>query len=223
MSGGNIFFEGQEWEQVTLTASGSWTAPTGVYAAYIRLVGGGGGGGAGLSVDNRVGGNGGEIIEGLYLINPGQSISFTRGNGGIGGDGELTVDPGGNGGNSVANIGAPTNKSITAFGGAGGNNSLTTSVNSYTGGHGAAPGSSNGENTAFATGGVSFPIAGGGGGGGGASWGNGGNGGSSSVPAVSANANTGGGGGGGSGSGLVADKSGGNGGSGVLIIYYKKP
>lgn len=101
------------------TASGTFTAPTGITKAYVIVVGGGGGGGRGLNsssnndtvfptVDGGTGGHGGMAI-GTVTLTPGTTYTITVGGGGNGND----SGTGGAGGSSSA-------FGLSATGGAGG-------------------------------------------------------------------------------------------------------
>lgn len=92
------------------TASGSWTAPAGVYRVTVIGCGGGGGGGSsqngGTTTSLRAvaGGGGGAAPLGTYNINvvPGTTYTITIGAGGAGGTappGSTAYQVGGNGGN----------------------------------------------------------------------------------------------------------------------------
>lgn len=69
------------------TASGSWTAPTGVTRVYVVVAGGGGGGGGGAGSCNPPGGNGGfgGVSVGIMTVVPGTAYTVTVGAGGSGG------------------------------------------------------------------------------------------------------------------------------------------
>jgi hypothetical protein len=109
----------------TFTASGTWTAPAGVYSVNVLGVGGGGAGGnaqfTGLGTSNSVkasggGGGGGGVFDGIVPVVPGTSYTVTIGSSGIsaaaitagggsGGNtsfGSLITCPGGQGGVSQA-------------------------------------------------------------------------------------------------------------------------
>lgn len=138
------------------TASGSWTAPAGVYAVNVLAVGGGGGGGGVNTTTTNVatsgGGGGGGVFDGMLSVVPGTTYTVTIATGGNGatsgaaagsngGDttfGSLMTAPGGQGGASTTNgsVTAPT----TNPGGSSGGFGYGASAASYAangGGHGA--------------------------------------------------------------------------------------
>jgi hypothetical protein len=90
--------------EAIFTASGTWTAPTGVTSAQVILVGGGGGGGGGSQNVAGGGGAGGQVIVKNLAVTPGTTYSITVGAGGQGGQGAINSAtdvtntlPGGNG------------------------------------------------------------------------------------------------------------------------------
>lgn len=96
-----------------VTASASWTAPTGVNAVEVLVVAGGGGGGStGTIQAGGGGGAGGLLYSGRYSVSAGSSYTVTIGAGGAGGSSGNNWD-GSNGGDS-------TFSGITATGGGGG-------------------------------------------------------------------------------------------------------
>lgn len=101
----------------TFTSSGSWTAPTGVFAVEVFAVGGGGGGGGGGTGTTRMGGGGGggAAIYRMVSVTPG--VTYT-----------VTIGAGGSGGAPGANNGS--NGGTTSFG------SLVTAPGGGGGGHG---------------------------------------------------------------------------------------
>lgn len=223
-----------------LTASGSWTAPSGV--TNILLIGCGGGGGGGGGNAQGAGGAGGALQNTCYVsVTPGNSYSITIGSGGTGSSGSsngsdgtdtlfgslatFTGASGGanvttqNPGNSIRGFDYQPINANTYFlqesnGGWGGNYSVYSASSGMKNSLGGFSGGSMG---ATATG----HEAGGGGGAG--PQGNGGHGGDGSTgpgsSGTSASANTGAGGGGGGG-GASGNSAGGNGGSGYLYIIY---
>jgi hypothetical protein len=101
----------------TFTASGSWTAPAGVYAVNVLAVGGGGGGGGAGSNGSTTqatggGGGGGGVFDGVVPVVPGTTYTVTIATGGAGATsgavassngtnttfGSLVTAPGGQGG-----------------------------------------------------------------------------------------------------------------------------
>jgi len=75
-------------QEQLFTASGSWTAPTGVTRVYAVVIGGGGGGQGGVNSscagDNPPGGFGGAAV-GTVTVTPGTTYTITIGGGGTGG------------------------------------------------------------------------------------------------------------------------------------------
>lgn len=135
-AGGGVVQKFQEF-----TSSGNWTAPTGVNAVEVLLVGGGGGsggtgGGGGTPFANGAGGGGGVRKE-FVSVTPGTNYVVTIGAGG------------------TAGSTSPNN------GGTGGNTSLGNII-SVGGGGGGALGNSNVSSGGV---GVTAPASGGGGGG----------------------------------------------------------
>lgn len=133
---------------VTLTASGSFTVPPGVYTIYVSgcAGGGGGGGSAGSSgtANNAGGGTGGgagqPLLRAGYAVTPGQVILITIGGAGIGG----------NGGASGANNGVSgTAGGDTVIG------SLATLSGGGGGGGGLIPGGGS-QSTGYPAGGLGF-------------------------------------------------------------------
>lgn len=231
----------------TFTASGTWTCPAGVRAiTRAFLVGGGGAGGAGEDSGNSKpwyggGGGGGGYTTTVknISVNPGQKYAVVVGSGG-------TPQTSGTGGtSSIAGI-ASANGGTNCLGsygedGGSGAGSGGESGSSGSGGNGGSDGGDGARNAAGMVGGKgqgsttrkfgesgNTLYAGGGGGGGGQPWpggagGSGGGGAGGAVLQVGANGgnNTGGGGGGGGVNyGSDEHKSGGKGGSGIVIIEW---
>lgn len=100
------------WDEVTFTASGNWTVPSGVSLAFVLCVGGGGGGGGsggatdagGLSGSGGGGGGGvGSLVQGFVSLGGLGTVPVKVGQGGAGGAaGGSTSDgsPGSGGGAS---------------------------------------------------------------------------------------------------------------------------
>lgn len=88
---------------VVLTASGTYTVPTGVTYLLVILVGGGSGGESGSrsSGTGGAGGASGKVHSVGFTVTPGQTISYTIGNGGSGGVTSSDHAPGGVGGNTI--------------------------------------------------------------------------------------------------------------------------
>lgn len=175
----------------TLTASGSWTCPTGVTVLTELDVlaggGGGGGGGAASAISNQVGGGGGGAGERTtyraLVVTAGSTGTATVGTGGAGGAGGAsgggTGAVGTNGGVTTFVIGGTTYRSNGGGKGTGGGNNSASAVNGGSYGWdwgvgGVSPGG--GGNASNTTGAVGIPVDGvvGGGGGGPATATNGG-------------------------------------------------
>lgn len=232
----------------TFTASGTWTCPAGVRTiTRAFLVGGGGGGMAGQTKSNsspRYGGGGGgggytTTVKNVS-VTPGQNYSVVVGAGGS------PNSPNSSGGTSSISGIASANGGKTDYGSSGGDGgsgagSGGESGSSGSGGNGGSDGGDGARNAAgmvggkgqgsttrkFGESGNTLYSGGGGGGGGqphpGGAGGNGGGGAGGNVLNAGTNgaANTGGGGGGG-GVNYASDepKSGGWGGSGIVIIEW---
>lgn len=224
----------------TFTSSGTWVAPTGIYAVNILVVAGGGGSGMGTknTVRNAGGGGGGGLIYmENYSVTPGSDINAVVGGGGAGAT--ATSATGSNGSNSSFG-------SLTAVGGGGGGSSgnrpgsnggsgggagvLNTSTG--TGGTGTQPSQSGDSGTyGFGNNGASSTArtAGGGGGAGGAASGTTGgagksvlsgtyaSGGNAHSNGASGAANTGNGG---NAPATNSGSTGSSGGSGIVIVNY---
>ena len=168
---------------VKVTATGSYTVPSGCQWVRIIAVGGGGGGSGGGSaltsggVSNQHGAGGsaaGQVVDQLVQVSPGESLSVVIGTGGTGGaGGALNSNAGIFGGAGVSTTVTGTGVSITALGGTAGvqsgANSGTTVNSAVWGGLGSTstvPGTGSG-GTSQNPGGFSPSNGGGGGGGGG--------------------------------------------------------
>lgn len=95
-------------KEQAFTASGTWTAPSGVTAAQVILVGAGGGGGGGSSAVAGGGGAGGVVAVQNINVTPGTSYQINIGAGGQGGQTSITATndylstlPGANGGTTT--------------------------------------------------------------------------------------------------------------------------
>lgn len=139
------------------TASGSWTAPAGVYSIRALAVGGGGGGGA--SRGNQAssahiggGGGGGGVIDELFPVVPGTTYTVTIGTGGAGANtsaagsngtdttfGSLFTAPGGQGGVSYL-LGTGYAPTTNPGGSMGGWGLMQLSPVGTSGGHGCGAG-----------------------------------------------------------------------------------
>lgn len=96
-----LLYRFRPWKKIaTLTTSGTYTVPDGVYQILVLLVGGGGsGGGITNSGDfSGGGGTGGAVLYGILTVTPGQKINYTIGAGGTSksasssnGDGGYTI------------------------------------------------------------------------------------------------------------------------------------
>lgn len=179
---------------VELTASGTWTRPDGVDFVFVECIGGGGGGGGSAS-GNQAGGAGasGEYKRGLVAVTT--DIGYTIG---AGGGAAVAAGNGSDGADTIFST-------VTAHGGKGG---LSFSSGYY---GGAANGyeSSPGENGLVVAGAVLRGGNGGGDGGGLGAYDAG------ATDAGDGVANTGGGGGGGANA-----RAAGDGGSGVVRLWY---
>ena len=138
----------------TFTANGSFTVPNGSNLLKVRLCGGGGGGGAGAPNFGSAGGGAGGYAEGVFAVQPGQTIP-------------VSVGGGGGGAPTVGNAAAPGGASafgtlISATGGGGGASAAAFAF-------GGAPGYGSGGSISFAGGygsdgnGAGFTFAGNGG------------------------------------------------------------
>lgn len=92
-----------------------WTVPDGVYKLYSTVTGGGGGGRNSSLYGG--GGGGGGVAEGLVNVTPGQVISITVGQGGLGAVYSVSDGVGGTGGSSALG------EYMSATGGSSGNTS----------------------------------------------------------------------------------------------------
>jgi hypothetical protein len=95
-------------KEQAFTASGTWTAPSGVTAAQVILVGAGGGGGGGSDASAGGGGAGGVVAVQNINVTPGTSYQLNIGAGGQGGQTAITsygdylsTLPGANGGTTT--------------------------------------------------------------------------------------------------------------------------
>ena len=95
-------------KEQAFTASGTWTAPSGVTAAQVILVGAGGGGGGGSNSGAGGGGGGGVVAVQNISVTPGTAYQLNIGAGGQGGQSSLTgagdylsTLPGANGGTTT--------------------------------------------------------------------------------------------------------------------------
>lgn len=207
----------------TITATGSWVAPTGVTSVTVDAWAGGGGGRNGGSVTGGQGGGGGAFSEKLNIpVTAGNSYTVTVGTGGTGGVFFGASDTAG-GDSWFSTTGTVLAKGGAAgtSGGAGGALASGVGDTKFSGGNGGGDGSTSG--------------CGGGGGGGAGTTGNGGDGTSSSGTCTSGVGGTGtsiGGGNGGTpdigagatkgggGSGSSAGNTGGAGARGEVQITY---
>jgi hypothetical protein len=193
------------------TASGSWTVPSGITRARVRVWGGGGGGGGNGTAGAAGGGGGGGYAEDVVTgLAPGASIAITVGAAGTAGanTGSAGSNNGGTGGTS--SFGA----SLSATGGTGGGGAASSAGAAGVGGSGSGGGSG----AILATGGSgSAGTAAGAGavGGRGGEGAMGGGGGGTSTGSAIAGAFPGGGGGGG-----AATNPGQPGAAGLVVIEY---
>ena len=238
-TGGNTITDAGNYRIHTFTSSGTFTVNTGISSVQVLVVGGGGGGSENSTGGFGNGGAGGTVIYNAnYAVSLG-AITVTVGAGGAGSANNVNPNPGGN---SVFGTITATGGGIGVYtqrtGGSNANYSGGTG-NSFNDGGGGAGGGGASSDLEFSGGvgftssisGISVNYAGGG-----SSCNNfyaywcgtavdGGGRGAINVAAINGTANTGGGGGGGNngvgGTGL--DFSGGNGGSGIVIVRYLNP
>ena len=121
------------------TGSGTWTVPTGVKSVEVLVVAGGGGGGPGYQAGG--GGAGGLVYRSNFSVTPGNTISYSVGEGGAGGSSTTSTNAsakGTNGSNS-------TFGTLTAIGGGGGASYWNGNSNGFgkTGGSGGGAGATN--------------------------------------------------------------------------------
>jgi hypothetical protein len=195
---------------VTLTGSGTWTAPAGVTQVTVYAVGAGGGGGSGSSSNDGSGGGGGESATQTFTVVPGSSYTYAVGAGGAGGT--ASGHSGSGGASSTFTVGAAT---LTAHGGGAG---VSASWNGAGGSGGS--GSTAPAHHAGGQGGNSSPYTGGGGSSAGtAAAGNAGNGYASGGIAPSGGGNGGNGSGANNGVGAAGAVPGGGGGGSYNATY----
>lgn len=225
---------------VTISASGTWTAPNSVTSITVECWGGGGGGSGGRIDRAGAGGGGGAFVRSTFTVVPGTTYNITVGAGGT--SGAANGGAGGSGGDSFFN----TNTTLLAKGGGGGTNpsgtgtggitlsgSIGTAPTPYAGGSGAI-GEANSNNDRGGGGGGSSGGIGsignngatpssnsvGGLGGTVTGGGSGGNGGHTSI---GFNGLVPGGAGGGGGNQNTNGRAGGSGGAGQVNITYTQP
>jgi hypothetical protein len=211
------------------TSSGSFsytgTAPLTIY--YV-IVGGGGSGGWSDFVFNTIdaggGGAGGQVVTGVTTVNSGSgTMSVTIGAGGINGQYIIPATSSSfNGQTASGAVGSTAQFGTPYVNGTGG----VGAAGSGSGGNGNSSGGSNAASITFADGSSGIYFAGGGGGGShtsttfsGGSGGGGAGGNGSTKFGIDGTPNTGGGGGGG-GSPYNSGPNSGDGGSGVVLIYF---
>ncbi len=233
----------EQIETFSTTGATTWTAPSSVTSIEYLVVGGGGGGGGAFDTGSGGGGGAGLVLSGTIPVTPSATYNIYVGLGGAGGTADRTVPteiPGSNGENSYFD-------SIVATGGSGGYASRTapdgvgvggTIANSGTltaggGGNGggsagstASAGGGGGNGSVGGTTTTNTPGLGGSGitstiSGSSITYGAGGNGGQDNVNANGSNGTANSGNGGVGASSVSFDNStGGNGGSGIVIIKY---
>ena len=140
---------------VSLSGSGTWTVPNGVYLINFTMVGGGGGStGCGSSNNAGACGGGGGWLKKRIGVNPGQTFSYACGAGGSGvaagsnaGTGGTTTfgaysATGGNGGNGTFDSGGSggvgTGGDLNGYGSDGSDGSPSVSGNNWPGKSGAS-------------------------------------------------------------------------------------
>lgn len=216
---------------VTFSSSGNWTAPAGVASVVVEVWGGGGAGGGATSNPGKGGGAaGGQYVQKVVSVTPGNAYPYAVGAGGTGSTGS-----GGAGGDSIFNTNVVVAKggaggSVGAASGAAGTGTTTGGVGDvvYAGGSGVA-GSVGGSCNSSGSGGGGAGSTGAGGdasgntGGsgtanGGGAGGNGSNSSGDGSPGVSA-----GGGGAGACAETNTDRLGGAGAVGKIAITYSPP
>lgn len=184
---------------VSLTASGNFTVPPGVYTLDVQgWGGGGGGGGSGGGGGTSGGGGGAGYARKRIAVTPGQIIAYTIGGGGSGG---------GAGGSGYTGAATSFGAFFTAQAGTGG--TLNPAGNAGPGG-----GATGGDVNMFGGSGGTGSSSNVQGGSGGAAAGGGGGAGGAQGNAAAGGYPGGGGAGGGSAS------SGGSGGSGLIVVSY---
>lgn len=216
LGGGAQWYSPQKMPTVqTFTADGTWTKPTGLKWAIIKLVAGGGGGGGVGSGANPVGAGGGAGGGACWKIVAAADLGATE---------DVTVGAGGTAGANTGGTGGTGGTSsfgahCSATGGAGGVGADGSAAQACSGGSGGV-GSSGSENASGSGGGAGFPdsndpISGAGGASG---FGMGGG-----APGIAANVGATGGSYGGGGSGACGGgstaRSGGAGGPGVVQVW----
>jgi hypothetical protein len=100
----------------------TFTIPTGKTVLKVQVVGGGGGCGGAANTDNFMGGGGGGGLAIKYLtgLTPGNTLTVTVGNVGVGGTGNLNAPTnGGTGGTSSVASGTQSITTVSATGGGG--------------------------------------------------------------------------------------------------------
>ena len=153
-----------------ITATGTYTVPSGVSSIRAYAVGKGGNGGADTSATNTCGGGGGGMAYGDIAVTAGQTVNVTISAGvatlAIGGTTYLTANPGGNGGATAGTAGTASKHASVTNGGA------------YSGGAGASEGGGGGGSAGspLGAGYAGSPSTGGGGAGIGGAGGSGGSG-----------------------------------------------
>lgn len=153
-----------------ISATGTFTVPTGVYRLRYRVWGGGGGsGGCGSAGQTAGGAGGGGYSEGVASVTPGQTVPCTIGAAGTAGGPGGT---GGTGGTTSFTAGALT---VSATGGSGSSNGIGSGGNGAAGGTGSGgknnltgAGGCSGSGSTGGPGGMGGSAPQGGGGGGGA-------------------------------------------------------
>lgn len=96
-----LLYRFRPWKKIaTLTTSGTYTVPDGVYQILVLLVGGGGSGGGIVKSGDWSGGGGagGAVLYGILTVTPGQKINYTIG---AGGTSTSASSPNGDGGYTI--------------------------------------------------------------------------------------------------------------------------
>lgn len=230
-------------QSFTTTGTTSWTAPPLTTSVEYLVVGGGGGGGGAYDTGSSGGGGAGLVLTGTISVTPNSVYNITVGNGGAGGTADRTVPTetnGANGENSVfdtitatGGIGGYRSRSapdgvgvggtianalslLSGGGGNGGGSAGSLASAGGGGGNGSAGGSTTNNTPGTGGSGISSSISGSA-----VTYGAGGIGGRDNQNAngVAGPPNTGNGGGG-AGSVSFDNSTGGNGGSGIVILKY---
>ena len=186
------------------SGSGNFTVPTSVTQIYVQCYGGGGGGCGTDSGPSGCGGGGGGYCDAIQTVTPGNTIAYSVGTAGTG-----SIGNGNAGGSGTATTWAQG--SLSAGGGTGGAPSGTSNVSG-----GTATGGDVNINGGPGVLGSAVNVISGNGGSCSGTYGGGGGGGGNGTGSPGAGQNYGGGGGG----GAEHTVTGGNGGSGLIVVQW---